>query len=127
LSTSDNYLGIDWGTKRVGIAIYQNGLISPLGPIKNTSQLIDQICTLAKHYQVSRVYVGLSTGPLLSSQMNFVSKLSAVIKSKVETVDETATTIEAEALMKANSRSKKVRRQHIDSVSAALILTRVTS
>lgn len=121
----DNYLGVDFGTKRVGIALSLNGLITPLPYLSMNQSIFSQINIISTENNVKKIFVGLSTGPLRSLQLGFVSQLSDMLKLPVETVDETATTIEAESLLKTNRRSKKSRDQLIDSVSAALILKRV--
>jgi putative transcription antitermination factor YqgF len=125
LSTFEICLGIDFGTKRIGLAVSQNGLISPLPYLNSGPLLFLKISEIIQQYKIGKVYVGLSTGPLRRLQLDFVSKLSDMIKLSVETVDETATTIEAQAMLKANGHSKKSHRRLVDSVSAALILERV--
>lgn len=125
LPISENYLGVDFGTKTLGLAVSQDGIITPLTAVASGVQMYSKIKDLTIAYQVKKAYVGLSTGPLRALQLNFVAELKRVIKLPVETVDETATTIEAQSILNANRHSRKLHRRLIDSVSAALILERV--
>lgn len=125
MSTFETCLGIDFGTKRIGLAVSQNGLITPLPHLNSGPLILVRIAEIIKQYEVAKVYVGLSTGPIRRLQLDFVSKLSVMLKLSVETVDETASTIEAQALLITNRHSKKSHGRLIDSVSAALILERV--
>lgn len=125
MPTFDNCLGIDFGTKRIGLALHLNGFITTLPPLRSSPTIFNQISRLIEENKINKIFVGISTGPIRQLQLDFVAKLSSMLKLPVETVDETATTIEAESLLKINGRSKKKRLELVDSVSAALILKRV--
>lgn len=120
-----NYLGIDFGTKHIGLAIAIRGIISPLTTIANDSNTTAKIQQIILDHQIHKVYVGISQGKIADITKEFVAKLSGVLKLPVETVDESFSTIEAETIYKANRGSKKHYHHQIDAVSAAVILNRL--
>lgn len=122
-----NYLGIDYGTKNIGLAISIMGVISTLPVIANNDQALAQITKLVKEYNVTGVYVGLSQGKVAQKTIAFVAELRSMLKLPVETVEESVSTIEATTIFKQNRHPHKQYRQQIDSVAAAVILNRVIS
>jgi putative transcription antitermination factor YqgF len=113
-------LGIDFGTKTIGLAYSLNGFIFTLPPIKNIPSKYNQIQSLIGEYSIEKIYVGLSEGKIAKLTLKFVSELQAIINLPVETVEEAVSTIEAQEIQKINKKS-------IDSTSAAVILRRVIS
>lgn len=122
-----NFLGIDYGTKNIGLAVAINGIISPLTVIRNNSQVFEQISRLVKDYQISKIYVGISEGKIALKTRLFVKKISAIINLPFELVEESVSTIEAQAIFKNNRHSSKRSKDILDSVAACVILNRVIS
>jgi putative Holliday junction resolvase len=120
-----NLLGIDYGKKRIGLAVAIKGIITPLDVIRNDSATISKIVTVIAENHIDEVYVGLSEGHLRPLILNFVASLQCVIKLKVKTVEESVSTIEAEEIYKTNRNPKKDYKKKIDSIAAAVILRRV--
>lgn len=117
-----NYLGIDFGTKNIGLAISINGIISPIGSYKNNPQIFDTIKKTIDEYRIDSIYIGLSTGKIAELTQNFIAKIKDLICLPVETVDESASTIESENYILPNNKHYY---RKIDSISAAVILRRV--
>ncbi|HEX8923847.1 MAG TPA: Holliday junction resolvase RuvX [Patescibacteria group bacterium] len=120
-----NILAIDYGSKRVGLAVAVNGIIEPLAVVPNNKDLLTKIKEITVEYQVSKIYVGLSEGDFAKKILAFVKRLSAMILLPVETVEESVSTIEADQIYLKNKRKKKEYKQTIDSIAAAVILRRV--
>ena len=120
-----NFLAIDYGTKRIGLAYSQDGLISTLPPIANDQLVLKKISDLIKLYSISKIYIGLPEWGIRQNVLDFVSRLSPVLQLPVETVEEAVSTIEAESVFQAIKKKKKSYRQTIDSLAAAVILRRV--
>ena len=55
-------MGIDYGTKRVGIAFTddQGHMAFPHGVLKNSSELVPQLCALIQEKKVSELVIGYS-------------------------------------------------------------------
>jgi putative transcription antitermination factor YqgF len=120
-----NYLGIDFGTKKIGLAVSIRGVISPLISIANNSATLSLLQKYIDLYQIDSVYIGLSPGKMGELTLNFINKLKSVIKLPLETVEESVSTIEANSVFLTNRRKKKDYHKDIDSLAAAVILRRV--
>lgn len=120
-----NVLGIDYGLKRIGLAISVDGIISPLEVILNNEITFTKIQEIIKDYQVKKIYVGISDGNVANKTLEFVKDLGGMINLPIETVEEAVSTIEADAIYLSNKNKKRDYKKNIDSVAAAVILRRV--
>jgi putative holliday junction resolvase len=120
-----NILGIDYGLKRIGLAISVSGIISPFGVIQNNEKTIIQMEKVIAENQIEKIYVGISDGEVAGKTLEFVEHLKTVINLPIETVEEAVSTIEADAIYLANKNKKSDYKRNIDSVAAAVILRRV--
>lgn len=120
-----NLLSIDFGTKRIGLAISVQGIITPIPAIENNSQVNNKIEELINQYQIQKIYIGISEGKIAQLTKNFIESLEPVIKLPIETVEEAVSTIEAKEIFLSNKKKKKNYKKLIDSISAAVILRRV--
>ena len=95
-----NYLAIDYGSKRIGLAYSQQGIIFTLNQIKNDNQLFENLKNILDQYKIDKIFVGLSEGHFADITLNFVSELGNMVKLPIETVEESVSTLEAEALLR---------------------------
>jgi len=112
-----NYLSIDYGTRRVGLAYTINNIIFTLPQVANNDKFIPTLKNIIKIHTISKIYIGLSQGKFATITKNFISKLEAEVSIPIETVEEAVSTIEAHQL-------KPKKSQSIDSIAAAIILNR---
>ncbi|MFA6007597.1 MAG: Holliday junction resolvase RuvX [Candidatus Shapirobacteria bacterium] len=120
-----NYLAIDFGTKRIGLAYTINDIIFTLPMAKNDDNFFKNLSQIITDYHLEKIYVGISEGKIADMTKNFVLKLSSMLNLPIETVEEAVSTIEAEAIFKTNKKASKSYSQQIDSIAAAVILRRV--
>lgn len=120
-----NYLAIDYGTKKIGLAYSVSGIITPLKTLPNDDQIFDKLTKLSKELDIGKIYVGVSEGRVAKLTQKFVSKLSIMLELPIETVEESASTIEADQIYKNNGHQKNNYKKNIDSIAAAVILRRV--
>lgn len=115
------YLGIDYGTVHVGVAIAEHILATPLPPLHNDEQLIQNLQNLITTHQVTHVVVGLPSGRLVNEIHKFAESLEKAVNLPVTLHDETLSSHEATRQLVAvgASRSKK-KNEH--SYAAAIIL-----
>lgn len=126
LSTTDlNYLAIDYGTKRIGLAYAISGIITPLPVLKNDHNFLTILTRIISEYQIGKIFVGISEGEFANDTQKFVSVLRSMLKLPIETVEEAVSTIEAQSIYISNKKKKKDIKQQIDSLAAAVILRRV--
>lgn len=116
------YLGIDFGLRRVGLACSEGDLAAPLKIIK-VKGLIDaagKISEFVKKEKVDKVIVGLPEGKMGQTVLGFVKALRKK-GLDVDTADETLSSQKATSWMIESNVPKKGRRIN-DAYSAAIIL-----
>jgi len=119
------YLGIDFGTKRIGIAISDAaGTIAfPRATLPNDAQLFSQLEELVKNEKVTCIVVGDTRShggkdnPVTAEAEEFVVALQKALATPVERVWEMWSSIEA-------SRYAPEGQEHNDASAAAIILQR---
>ena len=127
-------LSIDYGDKRIGVAISDPlGIIATgiavIGKGETFEQDIQEISSLIKKYDgVDEIVVGLpkrmsgAAGLQVEKVMKFVDALRQAFKINIVTSDERLTTVEAERALIATVMSLEKRKQVIDMSAAAVIL-----
>jgi putative holliday junction resolvase len=125
-------MGLDVGTKTVGVAISDElGIIAqPLTTVRRTNLKADlkALESLVTEHQVSKAIVGLpynmngSEGPRAEASRKFGAAIEEALAVPVEYWDERLTTVAAERALLEADVSRKDRRGVIDQVAAALIL-----
>ena len=126
-------LGIDYGDKRVGLAVSdEGGLIAsglPTFQRKGDDRpVIEHVRQRCEEYGVERIVVGLplnmdgSFGPRARLTTEFANRLRNALGLDVETWDERLTSEQADRLMLAADLSRAQRKKRRDRVAAHLIL-----
>lgn len=127
------YLGLDLGTKTLGISITDktNTLVSPLKVIRfefeKYDSIIDEVKNIISEYDIKLVVLGLpknmdgSIGFAGERSLNF-KKLLENENIKVELVDERLTTKSAIDIVHLNNGNEKNTKNKIDSIAACIIL-----
>ena len=131
--TATRALGIDLGSKRIGVAIGdRTGTIaSPLqvlqrsGSVKRDHQAI---ADLVIEEEADVVVVGLplnmngSTGPAAQAAIDEAAALATVVAVPVVTFDERRTTVTADQAMMQANMGAQARRKIVDKIAAAVML-----
>ena len=125
-------LGIDFGDKRIGIAVSDvlgfgaHGVGTVIN--KNSASTMAEISKMLKEYQPEKIVVGMSKnmdgtlGFRAEATEEFIKKLSEIYSGEIVRWDERLTTVGATRFLnETNTRGKK-RKNVIDTVSACLIL-----
>ena len=120
-----NYLGIDFGTKNIGLAISIQEIIQPIPGLKNDNKVFNEIQKIIDQYKIEKIFVGLSEGKVAQLTKSFISNLKDMLELPIETVEESVSTIEANQIFLKNKNKNKSYKKLIDSISAAVILRRV--
>ena len=126
-------LGIDLGSKRIGIAISdRTGTIaSPLTMIVRSGSVRRDhaaIAELVEEEEVEMVVVGLplnmngSVGPAAQAAMREAEALATVVRMPVVTFDERRTTVTADRALMEGGIGAQARRKLVDKVAAAVML-----
>jgi putative Holliday junction resolvase len=123
-------LGLDIGEKRIGVAISDElGMIaSPLVTINATGNVLAEMRTLIAKYDIPRIIVGLPVGlsgregPQAKKVRAVADALAADLGIDIVYSDERLSSTVAEAALISQGTRRDKRKQHIDSMAAAVIL-----
>jgi len=121
------YLGIDYGLKKVGLAISEGQISSPLKvlEINSLTDGLNKVSHVIKQEQIDRVVVGVpDSGQAKNAVKKFLSQLKSNFKdSQVSIIeaDETLSSSSAKDLMIDLDLSQEARKKE-DAYSASIIL-----
>jgi len=126
-------LGIDYGRRRMGLAISDEAefLARPLDPYQRTHSIrkdLEYLARVAREFQAGSIVVGLplnmdgSKGEMALEVEGFVSQLQELSKIAVIVSDERLTSVEAERVLLEGNVKRKDRKQLRDGLAATLIL-----
>ena len=126
------YLGIDYGTKRVGLAISDSSgmLARPVGTLKNTPSLMGEIEDTIAREGIESIVVGSSEGNKVQGDiMELVGVLTLSTMLPVDTITEAFSSMEAHGAKgkeRMNARTTKAPSKpgDLDARAAAVILQR---
>jgi putative holliday junction resolvase len=125
-------LGIDYGSRRVGVSISDPTRLIAQGAetLRNDGSLIERLCNIVTERGVSLVVVGMPYSPdggkgaKAREVEEFISRLTEATPVKIETWDESFSSVRAhevflEAGMKRKRRREKAR---VDQMAARVLL-----
>jgi putative holliday junction resolvase len=125
-------MAIDYGTKRVGVAVSDPAriLASGRGTLSNTPALLDELRSLAAAEEVVLIVVGMPYAPdggkgkKGSEVEEFIGRLRGAVDVPVESWDESFTSVEAHRAFLDGGMKKKQRREkgRVDEMAARLLL-----
>ena len=127
-----NYLGVDYGRKRVGLSFAEGelGIAVPLPPIVNqqAGSVFEKIGQLAQERRVEELVIGYPLhmdgrqGKRTDEVDEFIRGLEKRLNLKVHRVDERLSTSRVESDFKAMGKKISKKSGEIDSSAATLIL-----
>lgn len=128
-------LGLDYGSKTVGVAVSDPLLITAQGveiirresegKIRKTYQRIEELC---KQYEVEKIVLGNpknmngSEGDRVEKTLEFKEALERRIGIPVIMWDERLTTVTADKIMMESKIRRENRKEYVDEIAAMLIL-----
>lgn len=117
-------LGIDYGTKRVGIALSDdtNTLAFPKAVLKNSHTLMGEVQNTVKNNNVGQIVIGQSLK--LSGEENVLMDSIRLFVTSLEKETGLTVHLEPEFLTSAEARKSGVPQALVDASAAALILQR---
>lgn len=126
-------LALDWGTRRVGVAVSDELLLTvrPLPALKRTNwkQLVRDVAELCSSFDVKRVVLGLplrldgSEGDAAAEARRVARNLGLSLGLPVGLQDERHTSADTELRLRADALTEDEIARRVDSESAALILS----
>jgi len=126
------YLGVDYGTRRIGLAIGEpGGVVSPLKMIDARPQLADNaraIVRAADEYAADAVVLGLplnmdgTEGPQARLSRSLAAAIASLAALPVHLHDERLTSHAADHKLLDRDLTRKQKKARHDSVAAAILL-----
>lgn len=110
-------LGVDYGLKRIGLAISDGTFAAPLGKVSDLNNTV----RIIKEQGIEKIIIGMPD-PRNPKVKSFGDRLSQLTGVPVLYHDETFSTREARKSMIAAGTSAKTRQEEIDQNAAAVIL-----
>ena len=128
------YLGLDLGTKTLGVAITDTtgSIARPLKvihfPKEDYGIALSELKNILDEYDISKIALGLpknmngSMGYASTRSLNFKKMLEGITDIPIVLIDERLSTVEAENILLEGDLKRKRRKSIIDGVAAVLIL-----
>jgi len=125
------FLGIDYGTRRIGLAFNVASLAEPFLVIANKTseenpivneEALSKISNICQEKAIDEIVLGISEAQMALKIKDFALLLEKKTSLPVNMVDETLSSYEVGRRMKEAGFSLKKRQGQIDHYSAALIL-----
>ena len=125
------YLGLDLGTKTLGVAISRSGIIvNKLNTIRhenNLKFLLNEVIKICEVESIDLVVLGYpkNMNNTIGEKALYIEKFKKLLESrkiKVELQDERLSTVSAEKMLINFDVSRQKRKEIIDSVAATIIL-----
>lgn len=125
------YLGLDLGTKTLGVAISRSGIIvNKLNTIRhenNLKFLLNEVIKICEEESIDLVVLGYpkNMNNTIGEKALYIEKFKKLLESrkiKVKLQDERLSTVSAEKMLINFDVSRQKRKEIIDSVAATIIL-----
>lgn len=118
-------LGIDYGRRKIGVAISYGKFAEPLQVIryKDYSKMIDHIKRIIEKQKIEKVVVGVSEGEMAEESKKFASLITnhqSLVT--VEFFDETLSTHDAQVMSIQSGMGRKKRKEMEDAFAACIML-----
>lgn len=128
-------LGLDYGSKTVGVAM-TDALGMTVQPYKTIQrdresklrQTLSEIAEIVEQYQIEKIVMGLplnmddTEGDRAAKTRDFAEKLKLRVAVPIEFTDERLTTMEAEEILDQSGIPRSEQKKVIDQVAAQLLL-----
>ena len=135
MSETGRIMGLDFGSKTVGVALTDplRMTSSPFETITRQSEnklrkTLARLEEIVRQYDVTRIVMGLplnmdgTYGERAQKTLEFREKLETRLGMKIDMQDERLTTVEADSILDEMQISHSERKQYIDSIAASIIL-----
>lgn len=124
-----NYLGLDLGTKTLGLAFSKGMIATTLKTIRydDIDKLIEELKQIISEYKIDIIVLGLpknmnnTIGPRALETLEFKEKLEQ-LNYNVVLQDERLSTVSAYNYMISENLSRKKRKKKVDALAATIIL-----
>lgn len=114
-------LAIDYGTRRVGLALSRGSLAEPL-EVVSSERALQRIQEICEHEHVQQILLGLSENTMAEKTQEFARQLQAEVLLPITFVDETLSSYAVHQKALESTMSRLDRSEPIDHLAAAEFL-----
>ena len=117
-------LGIDYGRRKVGLAISEGYLSEPwkVLRVEHLDEALKKVTQIIKDEKIEKVVIGVSEGEMGKESKDFGMNLQQELEIQVDTHDETLSTQDATRLAIEAGMGRKKRNEMEDAFAASVIL-----
>jgi len=120
-------IAIDWGGRRIGVAVSDSGTIAtPHSVVKNEGEIIDKLARIASELDAETIVVGIARRATSDSGeqkfRDFAERLRQKTCRQVVLWDEALSTTEAARQLRESGTKRRDAQREIDMHAAAVIL-----
>lgn len=121
-------LGIDHGSKRIGLAVSDELGITAQALAFVPAEQLDRLVEIVRERAVTQIVIGLprnmdgTYGPAAEAVRVFIAKLEPLVNVPIRTWDERLTTAQAHRVLIEGDVSRSKRKDKVDSMAAQLLL-----
>ena len=115
-------LAIDFGTKRIGIAVNRATLAEPLEILPHDDQVFSRLKAIIDEERIELLVVGISERTMAEQTRDFARVLKEKFKLPIEFVDETGSSVLIHEKLAHGPMKLSRRQQPIDHYAAAELL-----
>lgn len=115
-------LAIDFGTKRIGLAVSRYSLAEPLEILDNDENLFESLLQILDSEKIELILVGMSENEMAQKTKRFTQKLKKVTLLPIEFADETLSSKNTHQKLATSHMKLKKRQSPIDHYAAAEFL-----
>ena len=117
-------LGIDYGKKKIGLALATSKIAEPFGVLRVESfqEGIDRVVDVVEDKEIEKIVIGISEGKMAEETRAFGKRIKEQSEKPIVYQDETLSTQQAQELSIEAGVNRKKRKSLEDAYSAAIIL-----
>lgn len=115
-------LAIDFGLKKLGLAISQGFLAAPFAVLPNNKNLFSNLEKICAKNQIEKIIIGLPEGKLRERIFQFGKNCQKKLGIEVVFEDEVFTTKKAQKFLIEAGKTAKLRKKIVDAAAASVIL-----
>lgn len=115
-------LAIDFGTKRIGLAVNKHTLAEPLKIIKNDNQVFEKLKEVLAQEKIELILVGLSENKMAQKTEEFTQEIEEITQLPIEFTDETLSSKNVHQKLATSAMKLTKRQGPIDHYAAAEFL-----
>lgn len=117
-------LGVDFGLKRVGVALSQGDLAEPIGTFTADTQAkrLALLQRLIDEHGVDTIIIGTTQGSIKNLIDAFIAALKKVFNGTIIVREEAMTTVDAQERLISLGTSQSKRQKNLDTYAATIIL-----